>query len=314
MSTSLKGGFAVTDSDSSRPLSPSRLGTYTRCPRQYEYKHDLSVETSDQTRRYLDRGLALHGTIEYVCETIAGESDEEIRALALDAFADEWDSRTSRTEYATAAHYEYDKQLARAAIEAYFSTGPGLDHVRGSVLTEVELECERDGISLHGYADNVVRTDDGLQIIDYKPSVRYELSTSDRAKEKLREHLAGEDYHPRIVKSAIQAATYIEGIQNTTVYEPGMEVVFTYYGLLANTNLEKSTAGVQPRVSGYGRDVEETYYSEEETIWGLIQRAHDGIREDNYEPIRWDSIRENACDRCDYRSMCTDALAEEVQF
>ena len=314
MSTSLKGGFAVTDSDSSRPLSPSRLGTYTRCPRQYEYKHDLSVENPDQTRQHLDRGLALHGTIEHVCETMAGESDEEIRAVALDAFDDEWDSQTSRTEYTTSAHYEYDEQLARAAIEAYFSTGPGVGHVQGSVLTEVELECERDGILLHGYADNVVRTDDGLQVIDYKPSVRYELSTSDRAKEKLREHLAGEDYHPRLVKSAIQAATYIEGIQNTSVYEPGMEIVFTYYGLLANTDIEKSTAGVQPRVSGYGRNVEETYYSEEETIWGLIQRAHDGIREDNYEPIRWDAIRENACDQCDYRSMCTDALAEEVQF
>ena len=314
MLISLQGGSAVTDPDSSQPLSPSRLGAYTRCPRQYEHKYELSVETPDQTRRYLDRGLAMHGTIERVCETVTGESDEDIRAIALDAFDDEWNSRTSRAEYTTAAHYEYDTQLARAAIEAYFSTGPGLDHVRGSVLTEVELECERDGIALHGYADNVVRTDDRLQIIDYKPSVRYEISTSDRAKEKLREHLAGEGYHPRIVKSAIQTATYIEGIQNTSVYEPGMEIVFTYYGLLANTSIEKSTAGVQARVSGYGRDVEETYYSEEETIWGLIQRAHDGIREDNFEPIRWEAIRENACDRCEYHAMCADALAEEVRF
>lgn len=269
---------------------------------------------SDQTRRYLDRGLALHGTIERVCEIATGDTDDEIRAVALDTFDDEWNSRTNRAEYATTSHYEYDKQLARAAIEAYFSTGPGLDHVRDSVLTEIELECERNGIALHGYADNVVQTDDGLQIIDYKPSIRYELSTSDRAKEKLREHLAGADYHPRIVKSAIQAATYIEGIQNTPIYEPDMRITFTYYGLLANTDLEKRTTSVQACVSGYGRDVQETYYSEEETIWGLIQRAHNGIREDDFEPIRWEAIRENACDRCECRAMCSDALAKEVQF
>jgi len=196
MSTSVKGGFAVTDSDSPRPLSPSRLGTYTRCSRQYEYKHNLSVENPNQTRRYLDRGLALHGTIEYVCETVTGESDEEIRTLALDAFADEWDSRMSRTEYATAAHYEYDKQLARAAIVAYFSTGPGLDHVRGSVLTEVELECERDGVSLHGYADNVVRTDDGLRLstTSHPSGMSSRRPTAQRRSSA--STFAGEDYHP----------------------------------------------------------------------------------------------------------------------
>jgi len=145
-------------------VSPSRLGVYADCPRRYQYEKVWDVGSPDETRRYLDRGLALHGAIEDTCEEVreaSGISDKEIQAIASDAIDARWDEHTDRAEYASDAHYRYDRQLCVAAIEDYFD-GDGLEHARNSIATEEWLDCQREGVALRGRADNIVKTADGI--------------------------------------------------------------------------------------------------------------------------------------------------------
>ena len=293
-------------------LSPSRLGKYTRCPRMYDYNYVQDVTVPDFTRRYIDRGQALHKTIEKVCERVnPSHTDGEIRELAFGLFEESWGAQTDMGEYDTDAHYRYDRQLARAGIEDYFGDGPGLEHVRNSVASEVNLSCEHQGVSLHGRADNVVETDDGLKIVDYKPSLSGIITGR---KDYLGEHSSGEDYHPGRVKSMFQAATYLEGVKNLSEYDDGMELEFTFYGLLQERDFEKSADGVRATASGRGRDVAWIYEEHYDKVWEMITEKYEGILNEFFEPEPWELIRENVCEDCDYRRMCADYISSEVRF
>jgi putative RecB family exonuclease len=278
----------------------------------YDYNYVQNVTVPDFTRRYIDRGQALHKTIEKVCERVKSiHTDEELRELAFELFEESWEAQTDMEEYDTEAHYRYDRQLARAGIEDYFGDGPGLEHVRNSVASEVNLSCERQGVSLHGRADNVVETDDGLKIVDYKPSLSGIITGK---KDYLGEHSSGEEYHPGRVKSMFQAATYLEGVKNLSEYDDGMELEFTFYGLLQERDFEKSADGVRATASGRGRDVAWIYEEHYDKVWEMITETYEGILNESFEPEPWELIRENVCEDCDYRRMCADYISSEVRF
>ncbi|MFD1513471.1 RecB family exonuclease [Halomarina rubra] len=293
-------------------VSPSRLGVYADCPRRYQYDKVWEVGSPDETRRYMDRGLALHGAIEDTCETVREESaltDEEIREIASDAIDARWDEHSDRDEYASEAHYRYDRQQCLAAIEDYFD-GDGLEHARNSIATEAWLECEREGVALHGRVDNVVKTEEGIRIIDYKSNLKGIISGY--SKDAVVTHLAGEDHNPRRVKSMFQAATYIEGVKDLPEYEAGMDVEFTYYGLLYDTETKGSVDGIQVSVRGKGRDVGWIYEAYYDEIWELIGEYYDAIEAGDYEPDSVALQKEHACEDCTFRAMCPDYLAGGV--
>lgn len=293
-------------------LSPSRLGKYTKCPRMYDHDYVQDVTVPDFTRRYIDRGQALHKTIEHVCEKVdSSYTDDEIQELAFELFEEAWETQTDADEYDTKAHYSYDRQLARAGIEDYFGDGPGTEHVRNSVGTEVNVSCENEGVRLHGRADNIVETDDGLRIVDYKPKLD-DIITNE--KDYLDEHDSGEAYHPKRVKSLFQAATYLEGVKNLPEYDDGMELEFVFYGLLQDRDFEKSADGVKATASGRGRSVAWIYEKHYDKVWKMISEAYEGIVNESFEPEPWELIRENVCEDCDYRRMCADYISSEVKF
>lgn len=301
------------DSDPVR-VSPSSLAVYATCPRQYEYDAVWDVETPEESRRYLDRGLVYHGVIEDVCEEVAdnpGLDDEAIRSFARQRTADRWADQTSRSEYASDAQYAYDQDVVHAAIASYFAD-EGITHVRNSIGTEQWLECERDGVYLSGRADNIVRTDDGLHVIDYKGSLNGIVSW--QSADDIPAHHAEEEYAASILKSVFQAATYIEGAKTLPAYEPGMDVEFTFYALLYDKTRERHVDGLQVDVDGYGRAVGDIYRNYKDDIWAIISDAYQGICEAAYEPRRWEDIREHACGDCEYQAMCGDYLAAEVQL
>nr|WP_282594758.1 PD-(D/E)XK nuclease family protein [Halomarina salina] len=293
-------------------ISPSRLGVYAACPRRYEYEKAWDVASPEQTRRYMDRGLALHGAIEDTCETVqsdSGLSDAEIQRVAAEAIGDRWERHADRSEYRSAAHFRYDRRLCEAAIEDYFA-GDGLVHARNSVATEAWLECQHEGVALHGRVDNVVETDDGLRIIDYKSSLNGIISGY--SKDDVEAHRDGEKHAPRRVKSMFQAAAYIEGLKEHAAYEPGMDIEFTYYGLLQKKETSGSLDGLQVTVNGYGRDVGWIYEYNYDAVWELITDYYEAIRAETFDPQPMELLKENACDDCTYRSMCGDYLASEV--
>jgi len=296
-----------------RRVSPTSLAIYAACPRQYQYDKDWRVNSPEESRRYLDRGLAYHAAIEDVCRVVserAGQvSDEWIQQRAMDAIEARWQEMSERREYVSDAQYAYDHDLAAAAVQDYFEND-GLEHARHSLDQEVWLECDHGDVHLLGRADNIVRTDYGLQVIDYKGKLDGIISGASQG--KLVSHAKGDEYAADVLKSVFQAATYIEGAKATEYFEPGMSVEFTFYGLLQSPERTRHLDGIQVSVSGRSRDVGWLYAEYEDTIWGLIEAAYEGILTSSYEPEPWDLIREHACEDCGYRAMCGDYLGAEV--
>lgn len=299
---------------SKRALSPSRLATYATCPRQYDYSYDQDINTPDRTELYLNQGIIYHETIEDVCDaTDPSDAPETIHDRAMATFEEKWETQHNQADYASRAHEAYQRAENRAAIDAFFDPdgGDGIDHARQSIATECWVECERDGRGLHGKADNVLKTADGLHIIDYKRNTRGVLSSG--TAERLEEHLAGEAHEPKRVRNAFQTATYIEGIKNQPFYEAGMDVRFSFYGLLNRTSFESTATGYSISARGYGRETTEIYAEYHDVIWALIREAHDGITNREYDPEPFELISEEACPDCEYREMCADRLATEVR-
>lgn len=302
-------------SDADRRLSPSRLATYGACPRKYEYDAVWDVETPEESRRYLDRGLAYHAAIEETCNAVreADEafSDEEIREYALESVRTEWAARAKRSEYQSDAQFEYDRALTISAVESFFETD-GIEHARNSIATEKTVTCDRGERHLKGRVDNIVRTDEGLHIYDYKGSFNGIVSW--RSADSIPLHRNGEEYIAGKLKSLFQAAIYIEGAKTLDVYEPGMDVGFSFYALLKNKTREGHPDGLQVSASGYPRDVTGIYEEYRDDIWAIIEDCYDGIVGERYEPTRFEEIREHSCDGCDYRAMCSDYLSAEVRI
>lgn len=295
-------------------LSPSRLATYATCPRLYDYRYGQEVNAPDRTERYLTRGTIYHETIEETCETTdSDDAPEVIHERAMRIFDAKWAEHTNPDDYASTAHQEYQRVENRAAIEAFFDPdgGDGIVHARRSVATECWVECDVDGRSLHGKADTVVRTDDGLHIFDYKRHTNGVLSS--RTAEYLGNHLVGEAHEPKRVRNAFQTAAYIEGVKNEPFYEDWMGVRFSFYGLINNSSFEGTPAGYEVSVRGWARETTEIYDEHYDTIWALIRAAHDGITGEAYEPEPFELINEEACPDCEYREMCTDRLSTEVR-
>jgi len=263
---------------------------------------------------YLNQGRIYHQTIENVCDATDRDGDPEtIHDRALEIFAAKWDEHSSPDDYESNAHETYQRRENRAAVEAFFDPdgGDGVEHARHSVATECWVECERDGRGLHGKADNVIRTDDGLHIFDYKRSTSGVLSSG--TADYLEDHYNGEAHEPKRVRNAFQTATYVEGVKNEPFYEDGMDVRFSFYGLLNRTSFESTPNGYAVSARGWGRETTAIYEEHYDTIWALIRKTHDGITTEQFTPEPFELLIDEACPDCDYREMCADRLASEVQ-
>lgn len=311
VSISPKGGFVVTDVTY---LSPSRLATYVDCSRKYDYKYEQAIESFERSQLYLNQGIAYHDTIEAVCESASRNDDaEEIYNHAMIVFDEKWEQHSDRKDYASRAHEQYQRDENRAGIETFFDPdgGDGIDHARQSIATEEWLEYEQDGLGLHGRADNILRTDDGLHVIDYKRNLRNVISANTAS--VLQEHFAGSEYDPKRVKNTFQTATYVEGVKDSGLYEDGMTIQFSFYGLLNRTTHQGTPDGYTVSARGYPREMTEIYDEHYDIIWELIRQAHNGITENRFVPEYLELMIEKACSDCTYREMCPERLAQEVQ-
>lgn len=301
----------MTDADS---LSPSRLATYATCPRQYEYSEERNVSSPDETKLYMYQGRAYHETIEAVCnQTDRNDDPHTIYERALDAFEEKWAENIEPDEYHSDAHQEFQRRENLAGIKAFFDPdgGVGIEHAQTSVATEKRIECEHRGLGIHGYTDNVLRADETLHLVDYKRNVKGVLGSW--SGDRLVEHLEEEAHEAKRVKNAFQTAAYIEGIKASDLYEEGMDVRFSFYGLVHSTDVQSTPDGYEISASGRARETTEAYEEYYDTIWELIEIAHRGITIGDYEPRPFELIREEACGDCEYQAMCPEYIATEVQ-
>ena len=297
---------------SSEPLSQSRIATYAKCQRLYEFRYDWDVTVPDQTERYFERGNVLHNTIEDTCKQVAAEptlTDEDIRELALNNIDHYWDNHMDRSEYYSDAEFKEDYMATRARIEAFFDTGPGYYHVRDSIETEKHVTFERNGQQYHGYIDNIVRTDDGLLLVDYK--------TSGIKPPFTREYVRGhweDDYRPDRIKPAVQAALYIEGVKTTDLYTPEMNLEFEFYELkkYRGREINRTPEDVTVIIEGKKRPVTDGYRDQRDDVWELIEQCADQITTAAYSPEPFEAIFEDTCESCEYRNICPEYIDEEV--
>lgn len=293
-------------------LSQSQIATYARCQRKYEFDYDWDVTVPESTERYLQRGNVLHNTIEDVCNHVTSTpeiADEHIRTLALERVNAYWEEHMDRSEYFSDAEFQEDYLRTRARIEAFFDDGPGYDHVRNSIATELSVQYEHNGFQFRGYIDNVVRTDDGLLLVDYKTSRIDPPFTRDYVQAHL-----DDGYRPDRVKPAVQAALYTEAIKRTDLYAPEMDVEFVFYELKKRGGREtiRTPDEVTVNIEGNSRSVTDGYHEQYDAVWELIMRCADGITNQEYTPEPFDAIYEQTCQRCEYRQTCPEFLGEEV--
>ncbi len=297
---------------SDRPLSQSRLATYAKCPRLYEFQYDWDVAVPDEQRRYFERGNVLHEAIEHICERVDAEpglEDSEIRQLAIDQTNRNWDERMDRSEYYSDAEFEEDRLATVARIEAFFDDGPGFGHVRNSIATELYVSLERNDETYHGYIDNVVRDDGTLTLVDYKTSSVKPPFTRQYVKEHLED-----GYRPRRVKPAMQAALYLEAIKTADIYDPALDLEFVFYELRKSRGktVTRRPGEVTVTVEGRARNVTSGYHEQAADVWELIEKCATGIRAEEYEPESFEEIYDNTCSSCDFRNACPQYLEEEV--
>jgi putative RecB family exonuclease len=278
---------------------------------QYQYKRNV---TTDSETRALDFGRALHETIRETCDRIRGDgtySDEELRAIANEAFQRQWQSEVDQRSYRTEQHYEDDRKIAGKAIEHFFDEGPGVDHARRSLVAEQPVAFERNGIKYNGKVDNVLETETGLELVDYKKS---DIDEPVTPWGNYIEEQNGDGYRPGRVKHAIQAALYIEGIKETEYYEQGDTIAFTFQPLAETTvNRIGQTSTINLDIESIS--VEEDIRENSEVLWEIIENAVEGIQTDSFEPAPFEDIVNKQCDRCPFQSMCSAYLnAEEVRL
>lgn len=306
----------------SERVSPSRLATYLTCPRQfeYDYEHELERDQTFDSDRYINRGDVLDTTLQQVADEVTPDTDAEtVQRLAQEAFAEHWDSLTERRDYPSPQSYEYDRQVSRAAIAHYVdpeTDGDGIRHLQYSAGTEVHLEWTDDDLGrMHGYADNIVRTDDGLLIIDYKASFS-SSSFPNKNGSDLTNQIDGENHYPRRLKKWLQLGMYWTGLTHHDLYNMGDTIQFIFYGLINDRERTPTAEGYTVTVSGRPWDMTDLYRRQEEEIQTLVETAVTGIRNGGRDPSGddWELIRDNACDDCSYRSACGDYITEEVQF
>lgn len=314
---SVRGGFAVTDR-----ISPSGLAKYWTCPRQYEfnYQHRLKGEPKTDLERYFNRGMVLDTALQNTADEVSRETDTEtIRALSREHFAEQWSEKTTLDDYPSPASYKYDRRVSKAAIEDYLdptTDGEGLLHLRLSVGTEVHLEWTDETLGpLHGYADNIVETEDGFLIIDYKASYSG-TRFPNKSGSDLEKQLNDDDHYPSRLKKWLQMGMYCRGLTEHELYSPGDTIEFIFYGLINSTNRTPTGDGYTVQVSGKEWDMTALYQEYHEAIQTLIHDGVTNIRAESFDPTgsKWDLIQEEACDDCDYQSACSDYLTEEVRF
>lgn len=303
-------------------VSPSRLATYHGCSRKFEFEYHQELDADEQTDRgrYYHRGRVLDTTLQKTATEISRGTDiDTILGLAGEHFADQWDSETARDNYPTPAAYEYDRRISAAAIKEYLdpnTTGEGIRHLRRSVGTEVHLEwTDPDLGPMHGYADNVVETRDGLLIIDYKASFNNGRFPN-KSGSDLEQQLAGDAHYPSRLKKWLQIGMYCTGLTHHELYSRGDEIQFMFYGLINSKERTPTDDGYTVSVDGKPWDMTELYREYTDGFQTLLREGTDGIRSNDFDPTgdRWELIQSEACPDCAYRTGCGDYIAEEVRF
>lgn len=139
--------------------SPSKLGVYQTCPRQYYYQYVRKLPRRAWANQSF--GTSLHRTLQVIHEQ-GGPREQSLETA----------QRQLEASWASAGYDSRDHEAAELArgkelLAAYYETWSGVDGV--PVLLEKRMSAPYKGSVLLGIVDRVDRLADGsLEVIDYK--------------------------------------------------------------------------------------------------------------------------------------------------
>jgi putative RecB family exonuclease len=292
------------------------------CPRQFEFQyiHDLDGKDRSDRERYYNRGSVLDTALQLTADAVDPDTDREtVQTLAREHFTEYWREKTDKENYPSTAAYEFDRRLSAAAIEDYLhpnTSSEGLAHLRRSVGTEVHLEWTDDDLGpMHGYADNIVETRDGLLIIDYKASYSSRRFPN-KSGSDLEKQVNGSKHYPSRLKKWLQIGMYCEGLTEHELYSPGDEIRFMFYGLIGSKERTPTETGYTVDVDGKEWELTDLYREKQSAFRTLTEESVTGIQSSAFDPTgeTWELIQDEACEDCNYRRACGHYIAEEVRF
>lgn len=139
--------------------SPSKLGVYQTCPRQYYYQYVRKLPRRAWANQSF--GTSLHRTLQVIHEQ--GGPQEQSLETAKRQLETSWTS----AGYDSKAHEAAELARGKELLAAYYETWSGVDGT--PVILEKRMSAPYKGSVLLGIIDRVDRMADGsLEIIDYK--------------------------------------------------------------------------------------------------------------------------------------------------
>lgn len=139
--------------------SPSKLGVYQTCPRQYYFQYVRKLPRRAWANQSF--GTSLHRTLQVLHEQ--GGPQEQSLETAQRQLETSWTS----AGYDSKAHEAAELARGKELLAAYYETWSGVDGT--PVLLEKRMSAPYQGAVLLGIVDRVDRMADGtLAIIDYK--------------------------------------------------------------------------------------------------------------------------------------------------
>ncbi len=139
--------------------SPSKLGVYQTCPRQYYFQYVRKLPRRAWANQSF--GTSLHRTLQVIHEQ--GGPQEQTLETAQRQLEASWTS----AGYDSKAHEQAELERGKELLAAYYETWSGVDGT--PVLLEKRMSAPYKGSVLLGIIDRVDRMADGtLEIIDYK--------------------------------------------------------------------------------------------------------------------------------------------------
>ncbi|WP_226023650.1 hypothetical protein [Halomicrobium salinisoli] len=289
-------------------VTANKIASHLECPRKHEFEFERPLDASSASNSARERwSELLRQAIISGLEVNEGSPNER-----RDAAIEYLDANTDSTGESRIVHEEgeYQRSVAKEAIETYFTSDLGREHCENVRLIDTVLGYERNGIRYEVEVDAVVEAENGYQGLQFVPDVRL---PPDWSEENVRQFRNGEKFYPRQIGRLLGAAIAIKGLMK----EYGLETHndFGYVSLVdrVRPNYDES-GGIDVRAEA--RYLGDMYEEEQEEVNRLLEARTKAIIDGESDPRKWqyDAILEQSCRDCPYLDACPEYMAHDAAF
>lgn len=308
-----------------RPIvTTDHIRSYLKCPRQYEYKHKLTIDTDDYEDHRSKREVLLRKIIARVFDEYQEDIPDQrlVVKFALNLLDEMWNNFAGDNQPILLS--QYDKAVAEEALRVYFQ-GPGYEHLSKIYMNDKGLiynMSQTYPLLVCPMVTVLTNESEGsVQIIKYVTTLSsVGVGWIPDYIEWMSEYNKQEEFRPRKVAAIIEAAVAIEAAKDrySSQKDEPDRYEFAYFALENDVSL-KGEIGTDDRpvkVRQEQQKLSNHYEQEQKMTKSIIKQNAQAILEKEHAPdgSRWNDILDSSCDYCKYQHMCEDYLGQEVKF